>query len=164
MNTNTHSTFAVIAYFLAALAATVWLTASAQAEGDLTNQTPIEVSVSLGTVDGAMAFVPSSLTFETGKLYKLVLKNPSNVKHYFTSKTLASKVFTRKVQVVQDGRSLAEIKGGIQEIEVYPGGQAEWWFVPVQTGTFDDLHCHVKDEASGHSHAEMGMVGKITIK
>lgn len=136
----------------------------ASAEGDLTRQDPIPVVVELGTADGEMVFRPNVLTFETGKLYKLILKNPSNVKHYFTSKTLASKVFTRKVQVIHNGNRLAEIKGAIQEIEVFPGGVTEWWFVPVQTGTFSDLHCHVKDEASGKRHSELGMVGRITIK
>lgn len=136
----------------------------ASAEGDLTRQDPISVVVELGSKDGAMVFRPNELTFETGKLYKLILKNPSTVKHYFTSKTLAPKVFTRKVQVLHNDRRLAEIKGAIQEIEVFPGGLTEWWFVPVQTGTFSDLHCHVKDKASGKRHSEMGMVGRITIK
>ena len=131
--------------------------------GDLTRQEPVEVTVSLGTEDNQMRFVPDQLTFETGKLYKLILINPSNVKHYFTSKKLASKVYTRKVQVMHDGRRLAEIKGAIQEIEVFPGGRTEWWFVPVATGVFKDLHCHVKDD-SGTTHSEMGMVGTITIK
>ena len=134
------------------------------AAGDLTRQEPIEVVVELGSADGKMEFVPNELTFETGKLYKLVLKNPSQVKHYFTSMTFASKVFTRKVQVLQGGKRLAEIKGTIREIEVFPGGLTEWWFVPVQTGIFEDLHCHVKDEDSGKFHADLGMVGKITIK
>lgn len=138
---------------------------SARSEGDLTRQKPIEVVVQLGTEDGEMTFVPNELTFETGKLYKLVLKNPSPVKHYFTSHTLARKVFTRKVQVVHEGERLAEIKGAISEIEVFPGGLTEWWFVPVQTGTFTDLHCHVDaDKDAGTTHADMGMVGKITIK
>ena len=150
---------------LALLAMAVLATVPAHAEGDLTRQEPIEVVVQLGTQDGAMVFVPNELTFETGNLYKLVLKNPSPVKHYFTSHTLARKVFTRKVQVIHDGKRLAEIKGAISEIEVFPGGLTEWWFVPVQTGTFTDLHCHVKaDKKAGTTHADMGMVGRITIR
>ena len=45
-----------------------------------------------------------------------------------------------------------------REIEVYPNGTAEWWFVPVKTATLNDLKCTIK------GHAEAGMVGKITIK
>ncbi len=131
--------------------------------GNLAKQEPIEVHVQLGTKDGNLKFVPDSLTFETGKLYKLVLANPSKKKHYFTSLGLAARVYTRKVQVVDEGGTKAEIKGAIREIEVYPGGTAEWWFVPVATGTLDDLHCSIKDK-DGHTHAEKGMIGTITIR
>ena len=135
----------------------------AWAEGDLTRQEPIEVNVSLGTKEGKMVFEPNTLTFETGKLYKLVLSNPSPVKHYFTSYSFASKVFTRKVEVLKDGNAVAEIKGDISEIEVFPGGTSEWWFVPIQTGTFTDLHCHVGMDG-GETHASQGMIGTIIIK
>ena len=41
------------------------------------------------------------------------------------------------MQVVQsrEGKptTLAEFKGAIREIEVYPGHSAEWWLVPVAT-------------------------------
>src|SRR5262245_56488232 len=50
------------------------------AAGDLSRQTPIEVTVELGK-PGEHVFVPNRLTFETGKLYKLVLKNPSSDPH-----------------------------------------------------------------------------------
>jgi uncharacterized cupredoxin-like copper-binding protein len=133
------------------------------AAGDLTRQTPVEVTVQLGSASNHMVFTPNALTFETGKLYKLILTNPSPTKHYFTSYGLASKVFTRKVQVKANGGSVAEVKGVISEIEVFPGHTVEWWFVPIQTGSLADLHCHVKDE-DGKTHAEKGMVGKINIQ
>lgn len=73
-------------------------------------------------------------------------------------------MFTRKVEVKDaDGKStIGEIKGTIREIEVYPGGTAEWWFVPVAVGA-NELYCHVKDE-DGKTHTEKGMVGSVTIK
>ena len=132
---------------------------SAIAAGDLTKQTPIEVKVMLGDTKGALRFYPAQLTFETGKLYKLVLHNASSMKHYFSSASLARSVFTRKAQVLgADGKSIAEIKGTIREIEVYPGGTAEWWFVPLQTANLKDLRCTIK------GHTEAGMVGSVTIK
>ena len=71
--------------------------------------------------------MPNRLRFETGKLYKLILTNPSNDPHYFTSHAFTQLIFTRKVQVTQmrDGKlvTLAEFKGAIREIEVYPGLQ-----------------------------------------
>lgn len=141
----------------------IYSAAIAFAAGNLAGQDPIEVRVELGTSAGDLVFIPDDLTFETGKLYKLVLTNPSASKHYFTSLDLASKVYTRKVQVVGPNGTIAEIKGAIREIEVYPGGTTEWWFVPVATGKISDLQCHIRDE-DGRTHAEKGMTGTITIE
>ncbi len=137
---------------------------TAHSAGDLTKQTPIEVKVALGDKNNAMSFTPSTLEFETGKLYKLIIENKGPVKHYFSSDGFSRAVFTRKVQINSpvdikgESKAIAEIKGNIREIEVYPGFSAQWWFVPVQTGTFNDLRCSIK------GHAEMGMKGTIIIK
>lgn len=129
------------------------------AKGDLTNQHPIENTVLLGNKNNQLRFFPSTLSFDTGKLYKLILKNPSPQKHYFNASHLSRSVFTRKVQVMNKKNSvIAEIKGTVHEIEVYPGGTVEWWFVPVKTLTSSPLKCSI----SGHSAA--GMTGNITIK
>jgi uncharacterized cupredoxin-like copper-binding protein len=143
--------FAVIIGFASAGAAI--------AAGDLTAQTPIEVKIQLGNKENALRFFPDKIELETGKLYKVVLHNPSTLAHYFSSEGLSRAVFTRKVQVLgADGKTIAEVKGTILEIEVYPGGTAEWWFVPVKAVTLNDLKCTVK------GHAEGGMIGTITIK
>lgn len=137
------------------------------AGGDLSKQEPITVRVSLGK-EGLEKhkFYPDKLTFETGKLYKLVIHNPSNSKHYFSSLGLAEKVYTRKVQTMDEpgpkAKTISEVKGAIREVEVYPGGTSEWWFVPVATGTIDDLNCHIQDK-DGKTHAEKGMKGMIVI-
>lgn len=81
-----------------------------------------------------------------------MLENPSPSKHYFSALRFAAAVWTRKVET--DG---AEIKGAVREVELKPGGRAEWYFVPVQAGTFD-LECTVA------GHAEAGMVGSITVR
>lgn len=129
------------------------------AAGDLTDQTPIEVTVNLGNAKDNLRFYPNALQFETGKLYKLVIKNPSKQKHYFTSEGMARSVFTRKVQVVNAGnKTLVEVKGSISEIEVYPGQTAEWWFVPIKTLQESPLRCSIK------GHTEAGMTGSINIK
>lgn len=139
---------------------------AAQAAGDLSRQDPIEVTVELGA-PGKHAFIPSTLRFETGKLYKLILRNASRDPHYFTSHAFSQMVFTRKVQVNQprDGKMLpvAEFKGAIREIEVYPGHSAEWWFVPVAAGRVTDLQCGIRDK-DGKTHAEHGMTGEIVIE
>jgi uncharacterized cupredoxin-like copper-binding protein len=139
---------------------------AAHAAGDLSRQEPIEIAVELGR-PGAHAFVPNKLRFETGKLYKLVLRNPSSDPHYFSSHAFTQLIYTRKVQVVQnrDGKTttLAEFKGAIREIEVYPGQIAEWWFVPVAAGRATDLRCGIVG-TDGKSHADHGMVGEIVIE
>jgi len=147
-------------------AALLFAATIAHAAGDLSRQEPIEVTVDLGK-PGQHVFVPDKLRFETGKLYKLILRNPSNDPHYFTSHAFTQLIYTRKVQVVQnrDGKmaTLAEFKGAIREIEVYPGQTAEWWFVPVAAGRVTDLRCGIV-AADGKSHADHGMVGEIVIE
>ena len=129
------------------------------AAGDMTAQQPVEINVSLGNAENKLRFYPSTLEFETGKLYKLVIKNPSSQKHYFTAEGLARSVFTRKVQIISHtNQTISELKGQVNEIEVYPGGTAQWWFVPVKTLNASTLHCSIK------GHTEAGMTGSITIK
>jgi uncharacterized cupredoxin-like copper-binding protein len=147
-----------IATFLAA-----WCFATAApavvAAADLTQQAPVDVKVLLGNEKNELRFFPARLELETGKLYRLTLSNPSPQKHYFSSEGLAGSVFTRKVQVNgSDGKPIAEIKGFPREIEVYPGGTAEWWFVPVKAGKLEDLKCTI----SGHEGG--GMAGEIIIR
>jgi uncharacterized cupredoxin-like copper-binding protein len=149
------------ATFLSLLCAAALLAgpASVLAAGDLTQQTPIELKVKLGDETGALRFAPAEIVFETGKLYRLVLANPSPAKHYFSSDGFSQAVFTRKVQVNgPDGKAVAEIKGLIREIEVYPNGSAEWWLIPLKAGTFIDLKCTIP------GHTEAGMVGRIVVK
>lgn len=129
------------------------------AAGDMTAQNPIEVELRLGDTGNALRFYPDNLQFETGRLYKLVLFNPSRQKHYFSANAFSRAVFTRKVQVLgQSGKTLAEVKGVIDEIEVYPAAKTEWWFVPVKTITTSRFHCSIK------GHEQAGMHGSITIK
>jgi uncharacterized cupredoxin-like copper-binding protein len=138
----------------------------AHAKGDLSRQDPITVTVDLGA-PGKHAFMPDKLSFETGKLYKLVLRNSSNDPHYFTSHAFSAMVWTRKAQVTMPQGdkvvTLAEFKGPMREIEVYPGYSAEWWFVPVAAGRVTDLRCDIR-AADGKTHAEHGMTGEIVIE
>jgi uncharacterized cupredoxin-like copper-binding protein len=114
-------------------------------------ENPIEVKVSLGNSAGELRFFPNSLEFRAGKTYKLVLSNPSPIKHYFTAKDFADASWTKKVDTGK-----VEVKGAIRELEIRSNGSAEWVFVPMKTGTFE-LHCSVS------GHAEAGMTGKIAI-
>ena len=132
---------------------------------DLTKQEPIEKVILFKGVTGESHYYePSELTFYTGKLYKLILKNISDSKHYFSSNSFSKSIYTRKIQINSNGKKLAEIKGVINEVEVWPNHQIEWWFVPIKTGRFEDLFCKVEDMKNGLKHSEMGMQGLIIIE
>jgi len=128
------------------------------AEGDLSRNNPQEIVIEMGSTAQGMYFKPNHLQLETGKAYKIVLRNVDKVKHELEATEFAEKVFTRKVEVKDlDGKMLAEIKGSVREIEVGPGGEVEWFVVPVQTGKNLAMECALP------GHKEAGMVGTITI-
>jgi uncharacterized cupredoxin-like copper-binding protein len=119
---------------------------------------PEVVNVSVGSVDGKMRFFPDELTFERGKYYKLVINNPSPDDHYFTSDAFATHIFTRKVEVMSsEGKTIAEIHGAVNDMELKPGASVEWFFYPMTKGKNLKLFCHKK------KHESMGMVGSINI-
>ena len=132
---------------------------------DLTRQKPIEKVVYFkGSLGIKHYYEPNKLIFKTGKLYKLILSNSSDSKHYFGSDLFTKSIFTRKIQLTKNFNKVAEIKGIINEVEVWPNEALEWWFVPLKTGIFLDLKCNVKDKKAQLNHSEMGMKGKIIIK
>jgi uncharacterized cupredoxin-like copper-binding protein len=119
---------------------------------DFTKQPAITVKVSLSNDTNELKFIPDRFTFESGKRYKLVLNNPSAIKHYFTSKDFADASWTQNVVAGN-----VEIKGNIRELELRPNATAEWTFVPIKSGTYE-LHCAIA------GHTEAGMRGSITIQ
>ncbi|MDJ0647533.1 MAG: cupredoxin domain-containing protein [Xenococcaceae cyanobacterium MO_188.B19] len=124
----------------------LWLP-MASANSELT-----EVKVSLGNSAGELQFFPNNLEFETGKPYKILLDNPSSMKHYFTAKDFADASWTRKVQAGK-----VEVKGAIHELELKPEAVAEWVLTPMKPGKYE-LYCSIK------GHKEAGMVGEIVVK
>ena len=133
--------------------------------GDLTKQEPIEMNIELSGKIGKMHFFsPNVIIFKTGKLYKLKIINTSKSKHYFSSSNFSKSIFTRKIQINKNDQKIAEVKGNIHEIEVFPNNEVEWWFIPIKTGEFEDLVCFVKDSETNKKHSEMGMIGKIIIE
>ncbi|MBE9169120.1 cupredoxin domain-containing protein [Pleurocapsales cyanobacterium LEGE 06147] len=117
----------------------------------IASQAPIEVNVSLGNSVGELKFFPDNLEFKAGNQYKLLLNNPSPSKHYFTAKDFADASWTKKVQAGK-----VEVKGAIHELELKPGGEAEWVLTPMKPGTYE-LHCSIP------GHAEAGMIGKLIV-
>jgi uncharacterized cupredoxin-like copper-binding protein len=110
-----------------------------------------QVKVSLGNSAGELKFFPDNFQFKSGKQYKLLLDNPSPVKHYFTSKDFADASWTKKVQAGK-----VEVKGAIHELELKPGAEAEWVITPMRSGSYK-LYCSIP------GHSEAGMTGKILV-
>lgn len=131
----------------------LWLSSGAMARSaPAPSQQPVtEVQVLLGNEPGELVFVPDRLEFSAGKRYKLILQNPSPQKHYFTAKDFADVIWSQKVEAGN-----VEVKGAIHELELKPGAEAEWVFVPLKPGTYE-LHCSIP------GHREAGMVGELTI-
>ena len=133
--------------------------------GDLTRQVPIEKTIVFKGETGVKHFFePSILYLKTGKLYKLKMINKSDSKHYFSSNKFTRSIFTRKIQVLGKYGKIGEVKGRIDEVEIYPNHMLEWWFVPLKTGEFNDLQCSIIDKKTQRSHSEMGMIGSIIIE
>jgi uncharacterized cupredoxin-like copper-binding protein len=125
---------------------------AADLSGDLLKQPATEITISLGNSANELKFEPNHLELLAGKRYQLRLINPSQLKHYFTAKDFADGIWTQKVQAGQ-----VEIKGAIHELELKPGAEAEWVFVPLKSGTYG-LRCPIP------GHTEAGMIGEIAIK
>lgn len=148
----------LISILMPLLIAGLWLTGIGHATAwaapavALSQQTPVEVAVELGTTSGELRFVPNQLTFEAGKRYKLRLSNNSPTKHYFTAKDFADAIWSQKVDAGN-----VEVKGAIHELELRPNTVADWVFVPVRSGKYT-LRCTVP----GHQAA--GMTGEILIQ
>ncbi|MBN3959988.1 plastocyanin/azurin family copper-binding protein [Nostoc sp. NMS8] len=125
---------------------------AANLSGDLLKQPATEITINLGNSANELKFEPNHLEFVTGKRYQLTLTNPSQLKHYFTAKDFADGIWTQKVQAGK-----VEIKGAIHELELKPGAEAEWVFVPLKSGDYG-LRCTIP------GHTEAGMTGEIAIK
>jgi uncharacterized cupredoxin-like copper-binding protein len=119
---------------------------------NLLKQPAIEITVSLGNSSNELKFEPNHLEFTPGNRYNLKLSNPSSQKHYFTAKDFADAIWTQKVEAGN-----VEIKGNIHELELKPGAEAEWVFVPMKPGKYT-LRCTIA------GHTEAGMKGEIVIR
>jgi uncharacterized cupredoxin-like copper-binding protein len=117
----------------------------------LSKQLPLMQVIELGNVSGELKFSPAKLTFRAGRRYQLQLTNNSPVKHYFTAKDFADAIWSQKVDAGN-----VEIKGAIHELELRPGTQADWVFIPLRAGIYQ-LRCTVP------GHTEAGMVGTIEV-
>ena len=121
--------------------------AAGYAAGNLAGQQPIEVTVDLGK-PGQHAFMPKQYQVRDRQALqarscaiRATTRTTSPRTDFRSSSTRARSRWCRRATA--SPTTLAEFKGAIREIEVYPGHSAEWWFVPVATGSVADLRCGI---------------------
>ncbi|MEM1251781.1 MAG: cupredoxin domain-containing protein [Cyanobacteria bacterium P01_H01_bin.21] len=152
LNTLKTKGLVLIAIGLLSIVTTCFVAADSALAAVAPSQQPVDtLKIHLGNEAGGLVFEPDTLTFDAGKRYKLLLDNPSPSKHYFTAKDFTDVIWTQKVEAGN-----VEVKGAVHEVELKPGAEAEWVFVPQKPGTYE-LHCSIA------GHAEAGMVGTLTI-
>ena len=83
-------------------------TPAAAQPGGPAGDRPIEVTVQLGTATGDMVVIPRDVVFEKGQQYKLVLTNPSDVKHRFSVRSFSPLVMTRSKLEIDKGTVIAK--------------------------------------------------------
>jgi len=121
-----------------------------------------EITVTFG-IDDRLAIAPNELNLVTGKLYRLVIKNPSSTTHHFWAPELGGYAsWTDRVSVDKGKVGLRTVgTAGKQystwDIKILPGGTAVWSFVPEVAGLYK-LGC------SRPAHEAAGMTGEINVK
>ena len=106
------------------------------------------------TVDlSEFEFEPTTLRFQEGVDYRLLLRNTGDRPHTFVSEGFFKAIAAEKL-IWADGMIASPY---LQTIEILPGSEKEVRFVAVRQGVFD-LDCTVL------LHALFGMEGKIVIE
>lgn len=129
---------------------------------------PTVIKVTLGSdTDNKHRYHPEKLTFKAGQLYKLTLVNVSNNIHEIDSSEFTAAVFSKNVvvfdDVAEDAKPIATVVGRVAEIEIFPGGKAEWTFVAIEPGEYE-VDCKTDDAKAGKTHMQMGMKATYTIE
>lgn len=156
-----------IALFLAGV---TLLSYTASHANEMFEKAPTELLVEFGTSDGELVIIPRELRLMAGENYKLVIRNPSSVNHTVSARdfgetvqpsvvdTFGAEVIAARVgprmNTPLDRRPVASYL--VKEIEIQPGGTAEWFFTPAIPGTYK-LDCAI------HSHQESGMTSRIVV-
>jgi len=121
-----------------------------------------EITVVFGIGRG-FAMAPKELHLVTGRMYRLVIKNPSPATHYFWAPEFGGyAAWTDRISVDKGKVGLRTVRTpGNQystwEIKILPGGTAVWSFVPEVAGLYK-LGC------SHPAHVAAGMTGVINVK
>ena len=122
---------------------------------------PVELELSLGVSEphSDYLFHPNKFELKLGTLYKMYIRNPSHITHYFSSGDMTYRSFTRRLEVVMpDGKRIMKHRRTVTKLELPPGAVAEWTFVATRRGKDMKIYCFLPE------HRKMGMTGSVVVK
>lgn len=123
----------------------------ALAEGDLAVRPEKLPVLEIGLGNTGYGVSHNDFSLETGKAYQLIIKSTGVKECAWRAPDFANTIWMRKVEV-----NKVEIKAShLQEIEMEREGEAELFFVPIRSGTF---------EWGCAGLEEKGMAGKFIVK
>lgn len=127
------------------------VTATAQAEGDLTRK-PIKLAdLVMGNETSDYALSQTEYQLETGKAYKLKVVSSGLKEYALQAPDFFASIYLRKVEAGD-----MEIKAvSLTELEFEQEGEAELYFVPVKPGKFEFVMDGLENK---------GMVGVFNVK
>lgn len=115
------------------LSALLTVSAVAQAAGDLTRRPQKLPDLVMGNEQSDYALSEKTYSLETGKSYKLNIVSSGLKEYALQAPEFFASIFLRKVEA-----GGMEIKAtSLTELEFEQEGEAEIYFVPVKTGTFE---------------------------
>lgn len=137
------------------------LLAPAQAAQKDQRWAPVELELSLGVSEphSDYLFHPDKFELKLGTLYKMTIRNPSRITHYFSAGDLTYGAFTRKLVVVlADGTRIVKHRRTIAKLMLPPGSVAEWTFLASRRGKDLKIFCFLPE------HRKKGMMGTVVVR
>lgn len=129
------------------------------AQPALAGETYRTVRLQLGTPDGRMVFVPSTLEFQVGQPTRLRIVNVSPVEHEFDAPEFILSVESERVEVFDArGHKVATLMGRPEEVRVSPGGRVDWYLLPLKPLAAAKMICDLP------GHLQAGMHGVIHVR
>jgi uncharacterized cupredoxin-like copper-binding protein len=155
---------AIIAAFLSALLVTGSWAGKADPQA-----APKIATMEFGQVGSAHGVDPTTVEFDRGSTYVLVIRNQSDETHYLVPTAFSDAVKTLSLEL-RGGKldsvntlnprapnQLGSVVGSVKEIELRSGGEAAWRFVAMAPGSY-------QVECGAPSHAAQGMKANIVIR
>lgn len=110
-----------------------------------------DVLIELGTNQNDLMVYPGKLTLQTGKLYRFVVTNPSDMSHVVAAPEFGAMVLTSSLHKFPPSFDLATADMA-KGVLVRPGEMMEWYFMPINEGTYK-FGCAKPTHASAGMHA-----------